>query len=296
MKLITVFTPTYNRGHLLQRAYDALCRQDNDNFEWLIVDDGSTDNTEEVVKKFQEENKIIIRYIKKENGGVGSAYKCAIENTDTELLITIDSDDYLPDGGIDLIEKFWNENKEDKYAGIVAIDKYFDGRVVGDLLPDQKDVNLIDLLVGKYNIDNGDRTDVVRTELYKEAIASPEYNEKLGFEPHNIHLIMSKKYDFLVLNECLKYVEYQPDGLTNTLYARIVKYAENFALTRLLYLTFKNTGIKFRIKTYLHLISESILAKKMSLMFKGDSKIVPIILFIPGWLLAIYIRNKAKKI
>ena len=296
MKLITVFTPTYNRGHLLQRAYEALCRQENDNFEWLIVDDGSTDNTEEIVKKWQAENKIIIRYIKKENGGVGSAYKCAIENTDTELIIAIDSDDYLPDGGIELIEKFWNENKEDKYAGIVAIDKYFDGRVVGDLLTDQKDVNLIDLLVGKYNIDNGDRTDVVRTKLYKEAISSPEYNEKLGFEPHNIHLIMSKKYDFLVLNECLKYVEYQPDGLTNTLYARIVKYAENFALTRLLYLTFKNTGIKFRIKTYLHLISESILAKKMSLMFKGDSKIVPIILFIPGWLLAIYIRNKAKKI
>lgn len=296
MKLITVFTPTYNRGHLLQRAYEALCRQENDNFEWLIVDDGSTDNTEEIVKKWQTENKIIIRYIKKENGGVGSAYKCAIENTDTELIIAIDSDDYLPDGGIELIEKFWNENKEDKYAGIVAIDKYFDGRVVGDLLPDQKDVNLIDLLVGKYNIDNGDRTDVVRTELYKEAIASPDYNEKLGFEPHNIHLIMSRKYDFLVLNECLKFVEYQPDGLTNTLYARIVKYAENFALTRLLYLTFKNTGIKFRIKTYLHLISESILAKKMSLMFKGDSKIVPIILFIPGWLLSIYIRNKAKKI
>lgn len=296
MKLLTIFTPTFNRGNLLKRGYDALCQQTNSNFEWLIIDDGSTDNTEKIVSKWQREAIIPIRYIKKENGGVGSAYKCAIENCNTELMVAIDSDDYLPFDGVEIIEQFWKKNKDDKYAGIVAIDKYFDGTVVGDLLPDQKSINLIDLLIGKYPINNGDRTDVVRTEIYKEAINDPEYNDKLGFEPHNIHLIMSRKYDFLVLNECLKYIEYQPDGLTKTLYARFVKYAENFALTRLLYLSFKNTGMKFRLKTYLHLISESILAKKPSLMFKGDSKIIPIILFIPGWMISVMIRYRANKL
>lgn len=293
-KLITVFTPTYNRAHLLHRGYEALLKQKDNDFLWMIVDDGSTDNTEELVNSWIKENKIEIRYIKKENGGVGTAYLSAINNCDTELMIAIDSDDYLPEDGIEIIKRVWKKKeKYDNVVGIVAIDKYFDGRVVGDLLPDVETVNLIDLLTGKYKINNGDRTDVVLTSAYREAINDSDYNDLLIYEPHNIHLIMSRKYDFLVCNECLKYIEYQPDGLTNTLYKRYIQHADNFAAIRLLYLSFENTGFMFKFKTYLHFIAECVLGKNYKLLRKAPNFLCIILLFIPGWLLAKYIIKKA---
>ena len=68
MKTLTIFTPTYNRGDILGNAYKSLKKQTNQDFIWLIVDDGSTDKTEDIVEKWIEENTIEIRYIKKENG------------------------------------------------------------------------------------------------------------------------------------------------------------------------------------------------------------------------------------
>lgn len=293
-ELVTVFTPTYNRKHLLPRAYEAIKRQTSKNFIWMIVDDGSTDNTDLLVKSWIDENIVKIEYIKKDNGGVGSAYVTAINNCHTELIVAVDSDDFLPDNGIELIEDIWCKNTDPNIAGIVAIDKYLDGRVVGDLLPDVKTINLIDLLTGKYGINNGDRTDVVRTQVYKEAIQSEDYNEKLCFEPHNIHLILSKKYDFIVCNECLKIIEYQDDGLTKTLYKRYVKYAENFVLTRLLYLSLPNTNIKFKVKTYLHLCAECFLCNDLRYIKRVPSKLMFFIMLFPGFLLSLYIKAKAK--
>lgn len=77
MKTLTIFTPTYNRGYILGNAYESLKKQTNKDFIWLIVDDGSTDNTEDIVEKWIEENTIEIRYIKKENGGKHTAYNVA---------------------------------------------------------------------------------------------------------------------------------------------------------------------------------------------------------------------------
>ena len=87
MYTITVFTPTYNRANLLKRGYEALKRQSLKDFEWLIVDDGSTDNTREVVNSWIEANQIPIRYIYKENGGLHTGYNTAIQNINTELCV-----------------------------------------------------------------------------------------------------------------------------------------------------------------------------------------------------------------
>ena len=167
-KTITVFTPAYNRADTLNRGYQALCRQTLKDFVWIIIDDGSTDNTKEVVAKWKQENNgFEIRYIYKKNGGLHTGYNVAIANADTELMMCVDSDDYLPDDAIERIVNFWRENGSDKYAGIVGLDYDLQGHVIGDPLPDQKSVNLIDLLIGKYPIHNGDRKNIVRTELYK---------------------------------------------------------------------------------------------------------------------------------
>ena len=142
---ITVFTPTYNRAYCLHNGYEALCRQTLKDFIWLVVDDGSTDNTKELVEEWQKkDNGFEIQYLYKENGGLASGYNAAIAVMDTELSVCVDSDDYLADDAIEKVVKYWQANGSEKLAGIVGLDCTPDGEVIGDLLPNQRTVNLID--------------------------------------------------------------------------------------------------------------------------------------------------------
>ena len=105
--MITVFTPTYNRAYILPRLYKSLLRQTNKQFEWIIVDDGSTDNTEEKVNNWIKENKIKIKYYKQENQGKMIAHNKGVEKSEGELFVCVDSDDYLTDNAIEIITKKW---------------------------------------------------------------------------------------------------------------------------------------------------------------------------------------------
>lgn len=296
MPRLTVFTPTYNRADLLKRCYESLKNQTNKDFIWLIIDDGSEDSTRSIVRKWTDEcNQFKILYTYKENGGLASAYNTAIEQITTELCVCIDSDDYMPPNAVDTILDFWNKNGSDKYAGIVGLDCYEDGKVVGDLLPKQKSVNLIDLLTGKYNIINGDRTNVVRTDLYKEVAPMHLFDGEKNFNPHYMHLQISEKYDFLVLNKNLRYVDYQQDGMSASILRQYRNSPNSFAETRKLYLTFKNTSLKFKIRHSIHYMSSCFLANKPFRGIKESPKpILSIFCFIPGAILTVCILIKTR--
>lgn len=104
--MITVFTPTYNRAHLLHRVRQSLLQQNFVDFEWLIVDDGSTDETEQLVQSWITQNPIIpIRYIKKTNGGKHTAINTGVQAAAGELFVILDSDDQLLPDALKLIEK-----------------------------------------------------------------------------------------------------------------------------------------------------------------------------------------------
>ena len=262
--ILTVFTPAYNRADLLTRCYESMCKQTNKNFIWMIVDDGSTDNTREISESWVQNTKDFqVIYIYKENGGLHTAYNTAIANIDTELCVCIDSDDFMPDNAVGLILDFWKKNGSDKYAGIVGLDFDMDGNVIGDMLPDIKSVNLIGLFTGKYNIVNGDRTNVVRTELYKKYAPMKVFKGEKNFNPHYMHLQISEEYDFLVLNENLRFVDYQETGMSNSMLKQYRSSPNSFAEIRKLYLSFKDTSLKFKIKHSIHLASSCILAKKL---------------------------------
>ena len=118
--LLTVFTPAFNRAHTLHRTYQSLVNQDCKDFLWLVIDDGSKDNTCELIKQWQqEENGFEIRYIYKENGGMHTAHNVAYENINTELNICIDSDDILAPGAVRKISEIWKIVDNKKYAGII---------------------------------------------------------------------------------------------------------------------------------------------------------------------------------
>ena len=297
MKTLTIFTPSYNRAYCLHKCYESLCRQSNKDFDWLIVDDGSTDNTKELVDKWcTKDNGFSIRYIYKNNGGLHTAYNTAIENIETELSMCIDSDDYVPDDGVEKILKFWNEYGSDEYAGIVGLDYDTNGNLIGDPLPNQKTVNLIDLLTGKYKLNNGDRKNVVRTSLYKSVAPMKSFDNEKNFNPHYMHLLISKKYDFLVLNENLCFVDYQIDGMTNSMFKQYYNSPKSFAEIRKLYLSFPNTSFKFRFKHMIHFVSSSILSKNNKI-YKEVKNPIMLTAAIPfGLALSMLVRlkNKAK--
>lgn len=292
--ILTVFTPAYNRADLLTRCYESMCKQTNKNFLWMIVDDGSTDNTREISESWVQNTKDFqVIYIYKENGGLHTAYNTAIANIDTELCVCIDSDDFMPDNAVGLILDFWKKNGSDKYAGIVGLDFDMDGNVIGDMLPDIKSVNLIGLFTGKYNIVNGDRTNVVRTELYKKYAPMKVFKGEKNFNPHYMHLQISEEYDFLVLNENLRFVDYQETGMSNSMLKQYRSSPNSFAEIRKLYLSFKDTSLKFKIKHSIHLASSCILAKKtMSSVKDNPYKLLSVIALPFGFALSLIVRCK----
>ena len=292
---VTVFTPTYNRADLLVNLYKSLLNQSDKNFIWLIIDDGSTDNTKDVVEEFKKNADFQIRYIYKENGGLHTGYNEAIKNLDTELSVCIDSDDKMPEKAIEKIYKFWNENGNENVAGIVALDSNDKGEIIGDLLPNIKNINLIDLLVGKYNIINGDRKNVVRSDLYKEVAPMDSINGEKNFNPHYLHLKISLKYDFLVLNESLCIVEYQQEGMSNSIYKQFYNSPNSFIEIRKLYLSFENAPFKFKLRHSIHYISSCFIAKRKNKIKDAPIKYLAVLAYPFGFILSKYIKYKACK-
>ena len=289
---LTIFTPTYNRVNLLSRCYESMKRQTSKNFVWMVIDDGSTDNTVDVVNEWvRESSDFIIEYYYKENEGLYTAYNEAIKHIKTKLCVCIDSDDFMPDDAVETILNFWEKYGSDRYAGIIGLDYDLDGKVIGDPLPNQKSVNLIDLLIGKYPIHNGDRTNVVRTELYKKYAPMKVFPGEKNFNPHYMHLQISQEYDFLVLNKNLRYVEYQETGMSNSILKQYRNSPNSFAEIRKLYLSFPNTSFKFKFRHSIHLVSSCILAGKWRRAIAESPCRGITFLAIPfGWLLSVYIR------
>lgn len=296
MDKITVFTPAYNRAHTLPRTYESLCRQKCKDFIWLIVDDGSTDNTAALVREWQSrDNGFVIQYIYKENGGLHTAYNAAIERLQTELAMCIDSDDWLTDNAIERILLKWDAEGSSEVAGIEALDCYESGEIIGDLLPNKKSINLIDLCVGRYHIRNGDRKPIVRSELYQAVAPMPTLNGEKNFNPHYMHLQISMNYDFLVMNEPVCVVEYQPDGMSRNILKQYINSPNSFAQLRRLCMQFSNAPLKFQIKNVIHYDSSCILAGKTTDIWKRSDRPFLSIVLIPFgalWTLVIKILSK----
>jgi len=144
MVKLTVFTPAYNRAHTIRRTYESLREQSCKDFIWLVVDDGSTDNTAELVHQWmKDENQFEIKYIHKENGGMHTAHNTAYENMDTELNTCIDSDDCIAKDAVSKILTKWEKVKDKGYAGIIGLDADMKGKIIGKGFPnDLKETTL----------------------------------------------------------------------------------------------------------------------------------------------------------
>ena len=290
VKRITVFTPTYNRADLLPNLYESLLRQNSRNFKWLVVDDGSKDNTAEVVADWMREGKIDIQYVYKENGGLHTGYNKAIECMDTELSICIDSDDYLTDDCIETVLKFWDENKAEDIAGLIGLDVLPDGKVIAGNLPDEIVINPIMLLAAR---ENGDRKYVIRNDCYRKVYPMPVFEGEKNFNPHYLVLKLCRDYKFLVLNKPLCVVNYQPDGMSANIFRQYINSPRSFAELRRVIMDNPDVPYGYLVKTTIHYVSSSILSKNKHFIRKSPRKFLTILAIPFGLLLTGYISKRA---
>lgn len=286
MALLTVFTPTYNRAYCLNKCYESLLRQTCKDFKWLIVDDGSTDNTKEIVEGWIKENRIPISYIYKKNGGMHSGYNTAYDHIFTELAVCIDSDDYMTDNAVELIVNFWKKNKSPQYAGIVGLDITADGNVIGKPLPNQKSMKIYDY----YNRlkGAGDKKMVYRTELIRP-FKSPEFEGERLFPTCYKYFMVDLEYDMLILNEPLCVVEYMADGFTSNIMKSYKKNLNSYIFYRKFILTYPKATTVHKFRFAIHYVAECLLNKEKKWFRNAPMKRFVVPAIFPGILLYCYL-------
>lgn len=214
MKTIAILTPTYNRGYILHRLFDSLLKQTDFDFKWYIIDDGSTDDTEEKCKGFKND-KFEIVYIKKVNGGKHTALNTGIKTISEELTLIVDSDDYLEKDAVKTIVKDWDayKNRED-VAGLCYYKMYENGSVVGQKYP--SDTVIVDTYTNlrvNRNI-RGDKAEVYRTEVLMK-YPFPEFQgEKFLSEAIVWNAIGRDGFNLAFIGKGIYFCEYLPDGLS----------------------------------------------------------------------------------
>ncbi len=231
---ITVFTPTYNRGYIIGRLYESLCRQTYKDFEWLVIDDGSTDDTGILVKKFTSERKIPIRYISQENGGKHRAINRGVREAYGVLFFIVDSDDYLTDDALERVAVRFSEIRDDLSFGGVSglkVDIRSGKKVGGEESWEVVDCTCLEFRY-KHKV-KGDMAEVFRTSVMRE-FPFPEITGERFCTESLVWNRMAQKYKMRYFYEKIYICEYLSDGLTagsvhsrrNSPEAAMIAYAE----------------------------------------------------------------------
>lgn len=325
MKTVTIFTPTYNRKHTLPRTYESLCRQTCNDFNWLVIDDGSSDGTREWIEslgpktitsgqKFdwmgrieegEDENHFVIQapnvhieYVFKPNGGLYTGYNVAYQTIRTELCVCIDSDDFMPDDAVEKIKEKWEElNKEEKkmYCGMMGLD--YDIRtnapISGSFPQDLKQGFFSEIK----RVHRGDTKEVMRTDLMKAVAPMIGFEGEKNFNPVYMLMQVCDKHPILVLDENLCNVEYQvgADSMSAGIWRQYWNSPNSFAKLRLLEMSMAHSTWILRFKSCIHYISSCLIAKKYNVFKDSPMKLATIFAFPLGVILYWVVMSKNSK-
>lgn len=299
MKTLTVFTPTYNRKHTLCRTFESLCRQTSDDFDWLIIDDGSTDGTREWVESLggkvvnsgksfdwmgrelllEDENHFVImssesvskktlkiEYIYKPNGGLYTGYNTAYAIIQTQLCVCIDSDDFMPDDSVEIIVNKWNNylanfsNKKIELGGVVGLDyNVVNKKPLGGYFSED---NIICYWEDLHH--TGDSKHVMRTDLMRSVAPQIGFQGERDFNPYYMLMQVCNEYQVLAVNDNFCWVEYQTSGdsMSAGIWKQYVRSPRSYAKYRIMQMQM-NHGIdwKRRLILCIHYVSSCILSK-----------------------------------
>lgn len=293
MATLTIFTPAYNRAHTLPRTYESLCSQSCKDFVWLIVDDGSSDNTRELVRQWQEkDNGFEIRYIYKQNGGMHTAHNTAYENIDTELNTCIDSDDCLAPGAVEKILCKWESVRDRGYAGIIALDADMEGRIIGAGFPD----GLTETTLMDYydRGGSGDKKLIYRTDVIRQYPPYPVFEGEKYVCISSLYTLVDQDYLLAVLPEVVCNVDYQPDGHSTGMFREYMRSPRGFAYLRKLCMPLR-TSKKELFRDCIHYVSSSLFAKNPHFLRESPRKLATALAIPFGIAENLYIRWKVRR-
>jgi glycosyltransferase involved in cell wall biosynthesis len=293
---LTVFTPTYNRAHTLGACYRSLLRQTSRDFTWLVIDDGSTDGTRELVKGWIFEGLIHIAYHYQPNQGMHGAHNAAYRLIRTELNVCVDSDDYLADNAVELIVDKWRREGGERYAGIVALDATTDGTLIGTRF------RVPATTLGDFyrRGGKGDKKLIYRTDIIT---AVPEYplfgGEKyvgLGYK----YQLVDLNYQMLTMNEIVCHVDYLPEGSSRGMYRQYFQNPRGFAFIRRESMKHHPSPVR-RLVEAVHYVSSSIICRNGRFLAESPRKLMTLLAILPGVLLWTYLciqyrRGRAMKV
>ena len=293
MKKITILTPSYNRAHTLPALYESLLKQDTDVFEWLVVDDGSTDATRKLVEGWQGEGKISIRYLHKQNGGKHTALNEGIRLIESELTFIVDSDDWLPENAVEIILQYHEKYREmEGICGYSFLRFYPDGKVNDAFYPQDE---WIDTYVNaRINAGiAGDKAEVFFTDVLRQ-YPFPVYEGEKFVPEDLIWVQMSGPYKMVHINRCVYISDYLEGGLTRS--GKRMKIHSPKAMTERarLYLNDASVNKKTKCKMILLYVIYGHFAQYSEKKLANDlnRKVWYIAGFVPGTVLYLVWKNK----
>ena len=296
MKL-SILTATFNRGDLLQRLYESIIKnlKTNIDVEWLIMDDGSNDDTEKIISNMRDENKIYIRYLKQVNQGKMAAINHLMDYVRGDLIIECDSDDYFSNNAFETIEKAIEKDKnlENIYA-LVFLKYDQNGNNMGNKFPENEyESKMFDLYFKEGTI--GEKALVFNSNIRKKYKYELENKEKFITEARLYHK-MDLEYNVKCFNKEIMVCEYREDGYSKNLNDMFIKYPYGYFeyFKEMFEQNLKGIKLNKRMYIYKHYILFSILTKQKKILknVKGSiNKLAIAILYIPG---AIATKKKFK--
>jgi len=213
--MITIFTPVYNRAYIIKKLYCSLLQQTCHKFEWLVVDDGSTDSITEVMHQWvSETQQFNIRFYSQKNGGKHRAINYGVKLAKYDLFFIVDSDDYLEEDAVETVIKYWKEITDDhNFAGIAGLKRYDNGNIIGGEPYFKEYVDVTNFERKRYGL-TGDKAEVYKTDILRK-FPFPEYvGEKFITEAVVWDRIAADGYMLRWINKVFMVCNYLPDGLT----------------------------------------------------------------------------------
>lgn len=293
MKALAIVTPTYNRANLLHIAYQSLEDQTSKDFVWYIVDDGSSDNTQQVVADIINKASFKVIYHKKKNGGKHSALNTAYSLLNEELTLILDSDDALTENAVETVLHDYISIKEDKTIcglGYLRLDKS-SNQTIG--VPYTAD-GIIDTFTNqRINLNTyGDKCEVFKSEILKQ-YPFPEFEGENFVSESVVWCKMSLDYKMKFINKGVYICDYQTGGLSDGVHKRLFNNPKG-ASACYLSMSSKQVKLKYRLKYTIAYTVYSLAARiKLKHQFKQvSSKLLYMLTFLPSWF--IYLRKKRR--
>ena len=293
---ISVLTPTYNREKLLEKLYSSLLENSNYKveIEWLIMDDGSTDNTKKVVQGFKENKNLKIKYYYQENQGKMTAINNLVEKSTGDLIVDCDSDDYFTKDAFKIISENYEENKNhNEIYGICFLKYDQNGKNMGNNFKN-KETTMFDLYFKEG--ETGEKAIVFYSDIRKQYKHELEGGEKFVTEARMYHK-MDEKYKMLCINKPIMICEYQEDGYTKNIKKQFIenKYGYFEYFKEIMQKDMRGVTFNKRLYAIKHYILFEYLTNKYESKYINGlkNKVIYFLLLLPGKIKSCTFKKKS---